>query len=71
MLINLVRAVLESASWPTEVLTGRYMFKPGNNTRNIAADHMEHVAKVKESAIETSHLTTCEMWRQSRGQVVN
>ncbi|KAL9032151.1 MAG: hypothetical protein Q9214_008088, partial [Letrouitia sp. 1 TL-2023] len=71
LLINLIRAVFESASWPTEVLTGRYMFKAGINTRSVAGDHMEHVAKVKKSANEISHLTTWEMWRQSGGQPVN
>ena len=50
MLINLVKAVLESASWPTEVLTGRYTFKVGRNTRNVADDPMEHVEKKKALA---------------------
>jgi hypothetical protein len=36
MLMKLVKAVLESASWPTRVLTGRYTFEVGNNTRNVA-----------------------------------
>jgi len=36
MLMKVVKAVLESASWPTRVLTGRYTFEVGNNTRNVA-----------------------------------
>ena len=36
MLMRLVQAAFESASWPTEVLTGRYTFKVGNNIRNVA-----------------------------------
>ena len=36
MLMRLVQAAFESASWPTEVLTGRYTFKVGNNKRNVA-----------------------------------
>lgn len=28
MLINLAKAALESGGWPTEVQTGRFMFKP-------------------------------------------
>ena len=40
MLINLAKAALESAGWPTEVLTGRLMFELGDGIRNTA-DVME------------------------------
>lgn len=36
MLMSLVRAAFESASWSAEVLTGRYTFRVGNNVRNVA-----------------------------------
>lgn len=36
MLVNLAKAALESASWPTEIMTGRYMFELGDNVRNVA-----------------------------------
>ena len=36
MLINLAKAALESASWPTQVQTGRLMFELGDNVRNTA-----------------------------------
>jgi len=36
MLIKLTEAVLKAASWPTEVLVGRYTFKLGDNKRNVA-----------------------------------
>ena len=37
MLINLAKAALEAASWPTEVKTDRYMFELGENERNVAS----------------------------------
>lgn len=37
MLINLAQAALESADWPTEVETGRLMFKIGDNIRHTAS----------------------------------
>ncbi|PVH71861.1 putative amidase [Cadophora sp. DSE1049] len=36
MLVNLAKAALEDAKWPTEVLTGRFTFKPGEGSRNVA-----------------------------------
>lgn len=36
MLIKLAEAALTAASWPTEVLVGRYTFKLGHNKRNVA-----------------------------------
>ena len=36
MMINLAKAALESAGWPTEVQTGRLMFKLGDGIRNTA-----------------------------------
>jgi hypothetical protein len=36
MLIKLAEAALKAASWPTEVLVGRYTFKLGDNKRNVA-----------------------------------
>lgn len=36
MLINLAKKAFESASWPTTINTGRYMFPLEDNTRNVA-----------------------------------
>lgn len=36
MLIDLARKALRSASWPTTVDIGRYMFPLAENTRNVA-----------------------------------
>ncbi len=36
MLVNLAKAVLEEAKWPTEVLTGRFAFKLGGGNRHVA-----------------------------------
>lgn len=36
MLIQLTEAALKAASWPTEVLVGRFTFVPGDNKRNVA-----------------------------------
>lgn len=33
-MLRLAQEALEKAEWPTEVLTGRFMFNVGNNERN-------------------------------------
>lgn len=33
-MLRLAQEALEKAEWPTEVLTGRFMFHVGNNDRN-------------------------------------
>lgn len=35
MLIKLAKTAFEAASWPTAVVTGRYMFPLGDNMRNV------------------------------------
>ncbi|KAI1121626.1 putative amidase [Nemania abortiva] len=37
MLIALARAAFKEKSWPTQILTGRYMYPLGNNSRNVAS----------------------------------
>lgn len=34
VMLRLAQEALEKAEWPTEVLTGRFMFHVGNNDRN-------------------------------------
>ena len=34
VMLRLAQEALEKAKWPTEVLTGRFMFHVGNNDRN-------------------------------------
>jgi hypothetical protein len=36
MLIKLAKAAFESASWPTTIDTGRYMYSLADNVRNVA-----------------------------------
>ena len=36
MLIKLAKAAFESASWPTTIDTGRYMYALADNIRNVA-----------------------------------
>ncbi|KAJ5726210.1 uncharacterized protein N7483_007567 [Penicillium malachiteum] len=38
MLINLARETLKHANWSDQLLTGRYTFKVGEGTRNVAED---------------------------------
>jgi hypothetical protein len=35
MLINLAKAALDKADWPTTIMTGRYMFPLGDGLRNV------------------------------------
>ena len=62
MLMNLIQAVFESASWPTKVLVGRYTFKVGHNTRNVADDHTGQVEKsevIKGFSIYERRVNNC------------
>ncbi|PMD44122.1 amidase signature enzyme [Hyaloscypha variabilis F] len=48
MLLNVAHAALKNAGWPTTVLTGRYMFDLGNNTRNsVIGDHQTQPSEPK------------------------
>lgn len=35
MLIKLASAAFQKASWPTSIQTGRFMYPPANNSRNV------------------------------------
>lgn len=50
MLINLARATLAHAGWGETLLTGRYTWKLGNGTRNVAEDPRDADAGASASA---------------------
>lgn len=41
MLVRVARDALKKWGWPTEVLTGRFMFSVGDNERNAVVPNAE------------------------------
>lgn len=57
MLIKLAEAAFTKASWPTSIQTGRHMYPPANNTRNVGSAAADSFVtyEIRRQALQEIH----------------